>query len=119
MFEMLDDMPAGVIGFEAVGKIEADDYRTSLEPAITAAAKAGKIKVVYVIGERYEGYSLSASWEDARFGFEHFNAWERCALVTDIEWMKHISAMFGWLVPGHFKVFSLAELDAAKEWASK
>jgi hypothetical protein len=118
MFEMLDGIPPGVIGFEAVGKIEADDYQTSLEPAITAAAKTRKIKVVYVIGERYEGYSASASWEDAKFGFEHFKAWERAALVTDIEWMKHVSAMFGWMVPGKFKVFSLAELDDAKAWAA-
>ena len=30
-----------------------------------------------VMGERYEGYSAGAAWEDTKFGFEHLRGWKR------------------------------------------
>ena len=40
MIEILEDLPAGVIGFRAVGAVAASDYETVLDPAIDAAVAA-------------------------------------------------------------------------------
>jgi SpoIIAA-like len=40
------------------------------------------------------------------------------ALVTDVEWMMHLSNLFGWMTPGEFKHFPLNERDAAVTWAA-
>ena len=41
MIEELKDMPAGVIGFEASGKLAAEDYRDVVLPALERAAATG------------------------------------------------------------------------------
>jgi hypothetical protein len=48
----------------------------------------------------------------------HHDAWERSAIVTDIEWMARATRMFAWMIPGEARVFSVAELEQAKEWVS-
>ncbi len=37
MIRLIEGMPAGTIGVEAVGKVTEDDYRDVLVPAVTAA----------------------------------------------------------------------------------
>lgn len=64
MLEPLSGLPDGVIGFEAVGRVEASDYADVLRPAIERAAATGGLRFVYVLGDRFEGYSAGASWQD-------------------------------------------------------
>ena len=42
----------------------------------------------------------------------------RALVVTDVEWMSHMTAMFGWMTPGDVKHFPLAELPTAIAWVS-
>ncbi len=119
MIETLPDLPDGVIGFEAVGEVHADDYRTTLVPGLEAAGENGAIRLVYVLGDRFEGYSAGASWQDAKLGLEHHGKWRRAALVTDAGWAAHLASLFGWMVPGELKVFPLAERDDAVAWAAE
>ena len=79
MFEPLSGLPAGVIGFEAVGEVTPDDFKDVFVPAIDEASKAGKIRLVFVLGERYTGFTAGVVWEKAKMRAEHFGAWERCA----------------------------------------
>lgn len=116
MLQPLTDLPAGVIGFEAVGEVHADDYRTTLIPALEAVD--GPLRVVYVLGERFEGYSSGASWQDAKLGVEHHGHWHRAAIVTDIDWVRHLAGAFGWMVPGQFHVFHLADQADAVAWVA-
>jgi hypothetical protein len=118
MFEVLEGLPDGVIGIEAVGEVEAKDYDTVLTPVVEKALAAGGVRIVIVLGDRFTGYSAGAAWEDTKFGFEHLRGWKRTALVTDQGWASHMAGAFGWLVPGKFKHFSLAERDAAINWAA-
>lgn len=117
MLKELPDLPNGVIGFETAGKLQAEDYRDVLLPAVEKAATKGEVRVVVVIGA-FDGLSGGALWQDLKMGVEHLRAWKRIALVTDVEWMIHMTAMFGWMTPGEVKHFSLAERDAAIAWAA-
>ena len=117
MITELTDLPEGVIGFEATGKLQAEDYRDVLLPAIERAATSGDVRVVIAIRE-FDGLSAGALWEDLKMGVQHLRVWKRIALVTDVEWMSHMTAMFGWMTPGDVKHFPLAELPAAIAWAS-
>jgi hypothetical protein len=38
--------------------------------------------------------------------------------VTDVEWMRHATSLFGWMTPGDLKTFTIAERDAAVAWAA-
>jgi len=117
MIKELSDMPSGVIGFEASGKMRAEDYRDVVLPALERAAAAGEVRFVIVMPD-FDGMSGGALWQDLKVGVEHFRAWKRIALVTDIEWMKHMSSLFGWMTPGEVKTFPLAQQGEAIEWVA-
>jgi hypothetical protein len=117
MIKELSDMPAGVIGFETSGKVEAEDYRDVVVPAVERAAKAGDIRFLIVMPE-FKGMSGGALWQDLKVGVEHFRAWKRIAVVTDIEWVDHLTWLFGWMTPGETKVFPLDKREDALAWVA-
>lgn len=117
MLSEIPNLPPGVIGYEVSGKLETEDYRDTLLPALQAAAEAGEVRIVIVI-PKFEGFSGGALWQDMKMGVEHWRAWRRIALVTDVEWMVHGSQWFGWMTPGEVKQFSMAERDDAIAWAA-
>jgi hypothetical protein len=117
MIKELDGLPAGVVGFEATGQLSAEDYRDVVLPALQRAAAGGEVRFVIVIPE-FHGMTGGALWQDLKMGVEHFRAWKRVALVTDIEWMHHMTALFGWMTPGEVKVFPLSKRDEAITWAA-
>jgi hypothetical protein len=117
MIKQLDDMPAGVIGFETSGKIEAEDYRDVVLPALQRAAESGEVRFLIVMPE-FHGMSASALWQDLKVGVEHFRAWKRVAVVTDIEWIGHLTGLFGWMTPGDVKVFPTSERAGAIAWVA-
>ncbi len=118
MFRPLPDLPPGVIGFEAVGEVHADDYRDVLRPALDEAAATGGIRLVFVIGSEFGGYSAGVSWEDAKLALHHVSAWERTAIVSDVEWVRHMSGAFGWMVPGQMRAFPLVQREDAVRWVA-
>jgi hypothetical protein len=78
----------------------------------------GNVRLLYLLGPRFGGFTSGAMWEDARVGLSEPLHWERVALVTDVEWMRQLSAAFGWMVPGRFKTFAGADLEGAKAWTA-
>jgi hypothetical protein len=54
---------------------------------------AGWIRLVPVLGDRFSGYVAGA--------------------------MRHVATLFGWMVPGTFRHFRLAERDAAITWVAE
>ena len=119
MIEVLEDMPDGVVGVEAIGEVTSDDYEKVLIPTFDAGrAQHDPVNVVFVARPRFTGFSSGALWDDTKYGFSHLKGWGRVALVTDVDWMRHLTHAFAWLSPNGMKVFPTSELDAAKTWAA-
>lgn len=119
MIEKIEGLPDDVVGFEAVGEVSSDDYKDVLIPAVEAALQAGgRVRFLYVLGERFEGMRPGAMWEDTKLGFEHMRAWERMAVVTDSEWIGHAIKAFAWTIPGEVRVFGVAERTDAEAWVT-
>ena len=121
MVERMADMPAGVIGLRASGKLTREDYREVLEPALQEAVDTGAARVVFVI-ESYEGLEGRALIEDLRTGLRvelhDRKQWKRLGVVTNQEWIGKAMHLFAWAMPGDLRVFELDELDEAKNWAA-
>ena len=118
MLRRIEGLADGVLGFEAVGTVTAEDYRNVLLPAVSAAVAGGDLRVLYVIGDEYESYAADAMWEDMKVGFGEWTKWKRIALVTDHRWLHDAARAFAWAMPGEAKVFPMAELDEAKTWVA-
>jgi SpoIIAA-like len=120
MLELISDLPDGVIGIEAVGKVTADDYRQVLDPAVGKAREAHpKVRLLYLLGERYEGYTAAAMWEDTKLGFHDLSSWERIAVVTDHSAIADAVKIFGWMIPADVRTYSVAQLTDAKAWVGE
>jgi SpoIIAA-like len=118
----MEEMPAGVIGVRASGKLTKDDYTGGLEPALKDAMDSGEARVLFVLTD-FDGLELDATFEDLKTGlgveFAHRKDWKRLAVVTDVDWVASAMRMFAWAMPGELKVFDdLDELDEAKAWAA-
>ena len=117
MIEELKDLPEGVVGFETSGKIAASDYSDVVLPALERAFAQGEVRFVIVMNE-FKGMSGGALWQDLKLGVEHLKGWKRIAVVTDIEWVTHLTGLFGWMTPGETKPFPLSQREEAISWVA-
>jgi hypothetical protein len=117
MIRPLNELPPGVIGFEVAGKIEPEDYRDVLLPAVERAAQSGEVRFLIVM-PRFEGMSAGAVWQNLKVGVEHFRAWKRIAVVTDVDWIHHLTSLFGWMTPGEVRTFPLEQRGEAIAWVA-
>lgn len=117
MIEIIDTFPDNVVALIAKGHVTKKDYEQVLIPQIEAALKRhDKIRLYYELGSQFSGIDPGAAWEDLKVGVEHLTRWERMAVVTDVDWMKHLIKAFWFLLPGQLRVFGTALTSEARTW---
>lgn len=117
MIDIMTDLPDHVLGLRAQGEVSADDYRKVLVPELEKKlTQHARVRLLYVIGESFDEYTPGAAWEDAKVGMFHLTAFERTAIVTDVEWVEKITKAFGFAMPGQVRVFGGDALQEAREW---
>jgi hypothetical protein len=117
MIEVLPDLPPEVVGLVASGRVTAQDYESVVFPAIESKLKQhAKVRILYQLGPRFSGFTAGAMWDDAKVGLAHLGAWERIAIVTDVDWVRAAVGVFGFVIPCPVKIFSNAQLVEARDW---
>lgn len=121
MIERIDEMPVGTVGLRASGKLSRDDYRNVLKPALEEGIASGELRLLFFLTD-FEGLEHGAWIEDAKTGLNawvrNHAAWQRFALVTDVEWVAKAMRMFTWLTPGEVMVRDLDGLEEARAWVA-
>jgi hypothetical protein len=116
MLERIENMPDNVIGVRASAEVSRKDSESVITPAVEEGLKsAPKLRMLVQFGPDFTGFEAGALVADAKVGLRHPISWEKVALVTDVDWMRRATNVFGFLMPGEVKVYSNAELDQAKE----
>jgi hypothetical protein len=117
MIEALTSFPDNVLGFICHGQVTKQDYDTVLIPAVAKALEEhDKVRLYYETAPDFVGIEPGAVWEDTKVGVSHLLRWERFAVVTDVEWIRHTMTFFSFLMPGELRLFSTNEAAAAREW---
>ena len=117
MIEALKDYPANILAFVCHGHVTKKDYETVLVPAVAKALKEHeKVRLYYETAPDFDGIDPSAVWEDTKVGVGHWSRWERFAVVTDVDWIKHAMKFFGFLMPGEMRVFPSDQTLQARQW---
>jgi len=120
MLKKIYNMPAGTLGFEAIGEVDDDDVEKVLGPALrNNLAAQGKLRLLYVLGPRLEEYEGDAVSEHAKFVARHLTGFERVAVVSDEEWLRPAIKAFSVLLPGEAKAFPVRQVAAAKSWLAE
>lgn len=120
MLRRIDEMPAGTVGFEAIGDVEDDDWEDVVEPVLRPwIARGDKVRMLYLLGARSREVEGEAMSEDLGFRARHASAFERVAVVTDEDWMRPALSALSFLMPGKAKGFRTADLATAKSWLAE
>jgi SpoIIAA-like len=105
LIEKLTDLPAGTLGFRASGKITSEEYRQMMEPIYAALERGEKLNIYFELADDFQGLDSGALWQDVKaagsVGLKHRSSWQRMALVTDKDWVRHGASAFGWLAPAN------------------
>ena len=117
MITLMEGFPDNVFAVRAEGQVTAQDYDKVLIPAVEKAlTRNKKLRFYYEIAPGFTGMDLGAMLKDLRVGVGHLGQRERIAVVTDIDWIKHATQLFGFLLPSKTEVFGIAQATNAKAW---
>jgi hypothetical protein len=117
LIEKVTDLPAGTLGFRASGKITSEEYRQMMDPIYAALERGEKLNIDFELADDFHGLDLGALWQDVKaagsVGLKHRSSWQRMALVSDKDWVRHGASVFGWLAPGELRLFEPSERDVS------
>ncbi|MEO8802308.1 MAG: STAS/SEC14 domain-containing protein [Rudaea sp.] len=117
MLERLLNLPAGIEGLKAVGKVTKEDYESVFEPLLDDARRAGRrLRFLYEMGPEFDGFTPGAAWEDAKLGLRSMRLFGGCAIVTDVAWIRDSAWLVGFVLPCPVRVFHNKERELAIEW---
>jgi hypothetical protein len=123
LIETVTDLPPGTLGFRASGKLTSDEYRQMIEPIYATLERGEKLNIYFELADDFHGLDLGALLQDVKaagsIGLKHRSSWQRMALVTDKDWVRHGASAFGWQAPGELRLFDLAERDTARAWMAE
>ncbi len=120
MLRTITDMPAGTIGFEAVGEVEDDDWEETVEPVLRQEIAAGRnVRLLYLIGAEAREVEGDAMRADTGFRVRHATSYERVAVVSDEDWIRPALRALSFLLPGRARGFRTRDLAEAKAWLAE
>lgn len=117
MLERIDNLPPDVWGLRAKGKVSREDYEQVVLPELEEARRRGqRLRLVYELGPEFSGFTPGAAWEDFRVGLRYLRLFERCAVVTDIDWVRATTRGAATLMPCPVRVFANNAFQDAIDW---
>ncbi len=117
MIEKLKDLPNGIDGVRALGKVSKEDYEQVFVPLLDDVRREGRhVRFLYQLGPEFEGFTSGAAWEDAKIGLHSIRLFDGCAVVTDLAWIREFTRLAAFLMPCPVRVFSNQERDKAIGW---
>jgi hypothetical protein len=120
MLRRMTDMPAGTIGFEAVGEVEDDDWEEAVEPVLRRMIADGhKVRLLYLIGPEARDVEGDAMRADTGFRARHARSFDRVAVVSDEDWTRPALRALSFLLPGKARGFRVRDLADAKAWLAE
>lgn len=115
MIEFMDRTDGKTVGIHVSGEVQADDFRAMASLMREQIDAQGKLRLVLKI-ESVNPVSPAVLWEEFKLAFDHFEDFERVALVGDELWQEAFVKVLGPLMPADFRHFSLERHDDAWRW---
>jgi hypothetical protein len=121
MLEVMSDSDRDALGLRAVGKLTRSDYRNVLVPTVESLLGTfGSLKVLLLLEEGFQGWSLRAAWANTQFDIKHRNDFGKVAVVGAPRWERWcVNVAANCLMSGELRTYDRADLAAAWRWVHK
>jgi hypothetical protein len=120
MIEIIYGLPENVVAVNVSGEVTGEDYKNVLIPAVEDKIKKyGKVRILYHMDKKIEWFTPNAMLEDAKVGLQHLTAFEKVAVVSDVDWMNAAVEILKFVFPYPVRTYKNGELPEAKAWISE
>ncbi len=117
MLRKLEDLPANILGVTAEGKVTRGDYESVLVPLLEEKQKQGAhVRFLYQLGPAFEGFNAGAAVDDLMVGVKYFRLFEKCAVVSDKNWLQKSVRLMNTVMPFPLQIFGSDQLGKAVDW---
>lgn len=117
MLRRMEGIPQEIIGVVAQSHVTKVDYEQVLEPLFEEAQRKGRpIRFLYQFGPEFQGFTAGAAFEDFKVGIKYLSLLEKCAVVSDVDWLRWATQTMGVFIPCPVKTFKNAEINLAIKW---
>lgn len=99
-------------------KLTNEDYDRLIPILEEKIRSYGTIRWYFEMRE-FEGWSLSALWQDLKFDFRNKNNMERIAMVGNKDWEKQITLLMKPFKGATVEYFETSDREEAKNWIQK
>ena len=104
-----------IISITFKGKVDKNDYDLLVPQLEGIIRKGGNIRLLIELID-FEGWTLGALWEDAKFNLKHVKNIVKFAIVGDRKWEKTMAAFIKPFVKAQIKYFDTNRIDDANAW---
>ena len=117
MIEISPKSNGNIVGVRARGTLTGEDYQEVLIPRLDQVmVDKGKVRFLLDLGQDFHGWTFEALWNDAKFGWDRRNDFEKVALVGGSLWMVLGAKAGALLMSGEFRTFAQEQLQEAWDW---
>ncbi len=113
--ELIEDYSGKVLTVKATGKLARDDYDHFVPEIERLLQKHGKLRILFEM-HNFEGWTMSALWQDIKFDVKHFRDIERLAVVGERDWQKWMATFCRPFTTATIRYFEHAQSGKADEW---
>lgn len=118
MIKLIPHKPDRIIGLIIDGKIEVEDIDRVVKSIEHRLEKEEKLRI-YAEVNNWAGMSLEAFVKDFKFSLQHFQDFEKEAIVSDRRWLESLAGVGNKLFSSiEVKHFTFADKEQALEWIS-
>ena len=120
MIEIMSETEGNILVVKATEKLTAKDYEEVFIPKINQLIQEyRKVRVVVFLAENFSGWEIGAAWDDAKFGIQHRNDFEKMAVVGGSKWVKWATKISSCFMDGQVAVYDTSDLQGAVAWAKE
>ncbi|MBC8550985.1 MAG: STAS/SEC14 domain-containing protein [Candidatus Brocadiales bacterium] len=120
MIEIMTETEGSILAIKATEKLTTRDYEEVFIPKLDQLIRVfGKRKVVMFLADTFTGWEIGAAWDDAKFGLQHRNDFEKIALVGGPKWVEWTTKIGSHFVGGQVKTYDTSDIQAAISWVKE
>jgi hypothetical protein len=112
----LSELPGGVVRVRPVGTVTAQDYAVAIAPLIAEAGRGRRLRCLVEAGPDFRGITPGAAWADVRLGLRAMRAFDGCAMVSDLGWVRRLVRAAAFWLPYPLRGFPGDRRDEAQAW---
>ena len=120
MIEIMPETEGSALIVKATEKLTSRDYEELFIPKINQLIEEyGKVSVVVLLAENFSGWEIGAAWDDAVFGIQHRNDFEKMAVVGGPKWVQWATKISFNFMDGQVAVYDTTDFVSAVAWVKE